>query len=52
MAETPSTMAPLGMKAPDFRLPDVVSGKPVSLEDFRGAPALLLMFICNHCPYV
>lgn len=52
MAETPSTMAPLGMNAPDFRLPDVVSGKLVSLRDFQGAPALLVMFICNHCPYV
>lgn len=52
MAETPSTMAPLGMQAPDFRLPDVVSGRTVSLNDFKGAPALLVMFICNHCPYV
>ena len=52
MAETPSTMAPLGMKAPDFRLPDVVSGRTVSLDDFKSAPALLVMFICNHCPYV
>jgi peroxiredoxin len=45
-------MAPLGMKAPDFRLPDVVSGRTVSLDDFKSAPALLVMFICNHCPYV
>ena len=52
MAETPSTMAPLGMKAPAFRLPDVVSGRTVSLDDFKSAPALLVMFICNHCPYV
>ena len=52
MAETPSTMAPLGMKAPGFRLPDVVSGRAVSLDDFKSAPALLVMFICNHCPYV
>ncbi|MGC2324604.1 MAG: thioredoxin family protein [Terriglobales bacterium] len=52
MAETPSTMAPLGMQAPDFRLPDVVSGRTVSLNDFKSAPALLVMFICNHCPYV
>ncbi len=52
MAETPSTMAPLGMKAPNFRLPDVVSGRSVSLDDFQTAPALLVMFICNHCPYV
>jgi len=52
MAETPSTMAPLGMTAPDFRLPDVVSGRAVSLNDYKSAPALLVMFICNHCPYV
>ena len=52
MAETPSTMAPLGMKVPGFRLPDAVSGRAVSLDDFKGAPALLVMFICNHCPYV
>ena len=51
MAATPSTMAPLGMKAPDFRLPDT-DGKLVSLNDFSKAPALLVAFICNHCPYV
>ena len=45
MAETPSTMAPLGMKAPNFRLPDVVSGRTVSLDDFKTAPAQLVMFI-------
>lgn len=37
---------------PDFSLPDVVTGKTVSLADFKNSPALLLMFICNHCPYV
>ncbi len=52
MAETPSTMAPLGMKAAHFRLPDVVTGRTVSLDDCKSAPALLVMFICNHCPYV
>jgi len=52
MPETPSTMAPLGTKAPPFHLPDVVSGRTVSLDDFKSAPALLVMFICNHCPYV
>jgi peroxiredoxin len=52
MAETPSTMAPLGMAAPDFRLPDAISGRQVALADFQGAPALLVMFLCNHCPYV
>jgi peroxiredoxin len=45
-------MLPLGTTAPDFSLPDVVSGKTVSLSDFQNAPALLVMFICNHCPYV
>jgi len=51
MAETPSTMAPLGLKAPEFRLPDL-TGKTVSLDDFRSAPALLVAFICTHCPFV
>jgi peroxiredoxin len=45
-------MLPLGTKAPDFKLPDVVTGKTVSLSDFSGKKALLVMFICNHCPYV
>lgn len=45
-------MQPLGTAAPDFRLPDVLTGKTVSLADFASAPALLVMFICNHCPYV
>ena len=44
-------MLPLGTVAPDFRLPDT-NGKTVSLADFKGAPALVVMFICNHCPYV
>ena len=52
MARTPSAMVPLGTAAPDFRLVDTVSGKTVSIGDFRGAPALLVMFICNHCPFV
>ena len=51
MAETPSTMLPLGTKAPPFRLPDP-DGKWTSLDDFKEAPALLVAFICNHCPYV
>jgi peroxiredoxin len=51
MALTPSTMLPLGTKVPSFRLPDP-QGKYVSSEDFRNAPALLVAFICNHCPYV
>jgi peroxiredoxin len=51
VAETPSTMMPLGTAAPDFRLPDR-SGRMVSLADFAGAPVLLVVFWCNHCPYV
>ena len=52
MAETPSTMLPLGTSAPDFNLPDPSSGKSVSLADFKDAPALVVAFLCNHCPYV
>jgi peroxiredoxin len=52
MAAVPSTMLELGTPAPDFRLPDTVSGRTVASDDFRDAPALLVMFICNHCPYV
>ena len=53
MALTASTMMlALGTAAPDFRLPDVVSGKHVSLHTFAGKQALLVMFICRHCPYV
>jgi peroxiredoxin len=44
-------MQPLGTVAPAFALPDT-TGRVVSLDDFRGRPALLVMFICNHCPYV
>ena len=44
-------MAPLGMKAPDFTLPDTTGGT-VSLSDFEGGAGLLVAFICNHCPYV
>ncbi len=51
MVQTASTMLPLGTVAPDFSLPDV-TGKKVSLSDFAGAPALLVVFMCNHCPYV
>ena len=51
MALTPSTMLPLGTTAPDFKLPDT-NGKKVSLTDFKGKSALLVLFICNHCPYV
>ncbi len=51
MAETPSTMLTLGTKATAFRLPDT-DGRTVALADFREAKALLVMFICNHCPFV
>ena len=51
MVAVNSTMLPLGTKAPDFRLPDT-GGKMVSLGDFKNAAALLIVFMCNHCPYV
>jgi peroxiredoxin len=51
MAETPSTMLPTGTAAPDFSLPDT-NGNLVARDDFSSAPALLVAFICNHCPYV
>jgi peroxiredoxin len=51
MVETPSTMLALGTAAPKFKLPDP-AGKIVSLDDFKGATALVVAFICNHCPYV
>lgn len=52
MAKTLSTMLDLGTTAPDFNLPDVVSGKNISLKDFANRKALLVMFICRHCPFV
>jgi len=52
MALTESTMLELGTKAPDFTLPDVVSGKSVALSDLSGSKALLVIFMCAHCPYV
>lgn len=51
MVKTASTMLPLGTKAPDFQLVNV-DGRTMTLADFRGKPALLVMFICNHCPFV
>ena len=45
-------MIPLGTKAPDFKLPDTVSGKTMSLADIPSENARVVMFICNHCPYV
>lgn len=52
MALTESTMLELGVEAPDFALPDVVSGRTVTRDDFRGKKGLLVMFICTHCPFV
>jgi peroxiredoxin len=52
MAVTPSAMRPLGTPAPDFSLTDTPSGRRVELADFRAKKGLLVMFICNHCPYV
>lgn len=51
MVKTASTMLPLGTLAPDFSLINV-DGQLVSRDDFQGAPALLVIFMCNHCPYV
>src|SRR5512137_1987059 len=53
MAETPSTMLPLGTPAPALRLADAVTGRTVdAAEEARGKKGLLVAFICNHCPYV
>jgi peroxiredoxin len=50
--EVPSVMLPLGTPAPPFSLRDVVSGQVCTLDSFTGKTALLVMFICRHCPYV
>jgi peroxiredoxin len=52
MSLTESTMLELGVTAPDFALTDVVTGKTVRRDDFHGRQALMVMFICAHCPYV
>lgn len=52
MARTPSTMLALGTPAPDFALPDTVSGRTVRLADVATAKGLVVMFLCNHCPFV
>lgn len=52
MAATETNMIPLGFPAPDFSLPDTVSGNILSLNDVKGDVATVIMFICNHCPYV
>ncbi len=52
MALTPSNMIPLGTKAPDFKLLDAVSENDLNLEQLKSDKATVIMFICNHCPYV
>lgn len=52
MAATPSTMLPLGTPAPRFTLADTVSGRMMSLDELKSDVATVVMFICNHCPYV
>ena len=52
MAATPSTMMPLGTIAPSFTLLDTVSGKTYSLSELQGKKGTVVMFLCNHCPYV
>jgi len=52
MARTESTMLPLGTSAPDFALTEPATGRTVALADFAADRALLVMFICNHCPFV
>ncbi len=52
MAATPSNMIPLGTKAPQFTLPDTISGELMSLDELKSDKATVIMFLCNHCPYV
>ncbi len=52
MSQTPSNMIPLGTEAPDFTLIDTKTDKLLSLKNIKGAKATLVMFICNHCPFV
>ncbi len=52
MARTESNMLPLGTKAPDFSLPDVITNEFVTLKDIEGKHGFVIMFICNHCPFV
>lgn len=52
MALTPSTMLPLGTPAPEFRLSEAATGRRIALADFAASPAVVVAFICNHCPYV
>lgn len=52
MAATETLQIPLGFKAPDFALPDTVSGRTLTYADVKGEKGTVVMFICNHCPYV
>ena len=52
MVATPSTMLELGTKAPEFSLPDTISGETLSLAGLKSDQATVVMFICNHCPFV
>ncbi|MFI1745850.1 thioredoxin family protein [Thalassobellus sediminis] len=52
MANTPSNMIPLGTQAPDFNLLDTVSDSILSLQQLKGSTGTVIMFICNHCPFV
>lgn len=52
MVMTASTMLSLGTPAPAFQLPDAVSGQTISLDSFAGKQALLVIFLCQHCPFV
>lgn len=52
MAITPSNHIPLGTKVPKFNLPDAISGKSISLDEIQSDSATVIMFICNHCPFV
>ena len=52
MARTPTIQIELGFRAPDFTLPDVITGKSYSLSELKGAKGTAVFFICNHCPFV
>lgn len=52
MTLTPSSMLPLGTVAPNFELPDTISGKNLTLQELKSDVATVIMFICNHCPFV
>ena len=52
MARTETKQIPLGFKAPEFDLPDVVSGEAKTIDQLKGSEATVVMFICNHCPFV